>query len=246
MPDRHGAWRGPRDRFACAGVAWRSRGGRTACVLRAVARRGASGGARVSLCRWCDAGCVCGVRRKPAGHGGRARAVRFGRGAGETRGRSPASRFGRTACRAYAALRHGRRDAGSVVGVALRGYGVPCVRGSSAQAPRTGGTWVPGVARASGCGPPRRARVPMPHRPGDVRHGPGPHRKRRTPRTGPLSPGGRACRTAARRVGRRTGRTWCSPRPEEGHCSFRGGCRILEVWSSSGTSRSSGRGGRKG
>ncbi|MGC0375426.1 hypothetical protein RKD28_002942 [Streptomyces sp. SAI-229] len=34
--------------------------------------------------------------------------------------------------------------------------------------------------------------------------------------------------------------------PPGAHCSFRRGCRILEVWSSSGTSRSSGRGGRKG
>src|SRR5690606_3601155 len=32
---------------------------------------------------------------------------------------------------------------------------------------------------------------------------------------------------------------------EEARCLFRRGCRILEVWSSSGTSRTSGRGGRR-
>ncbi len=34
-------------------------------------------------------------------------------------------------------------------------------------------------------------------------------------------------------------------RPPSARCSFRRGCRMLEVWSSSGTSRSSGRGGRQ-
>ncbi len=34
--------------------------------------------------------------------------------------------------------------------------------------------------------------------------------------------------------------------PPDARCSFRRGCRILEMWSLSGTSRSSGRGGRRG
>lgn len=209
----------PRDRLAFAGVAWWSHGVRPAGggPVRVVER-----GAGVALQRR-GAGCLRGVRRKSAGHG--AGLVRCA--SAEVRARRGVGRR-RRAWRVRRAVRmrlsgHRRRRPASD----RRDVGPGRCPGLRLLSPAT---------RAYRC----------PHRPGDVPHGPGPYRKRRTPRTGPLSPGRRGCRTAARRVGRRTGRTWCSPRPEEGHCSFRGGCRILEVWSSSGTSRSSGRGGRKG
>ncbi len=97
-----------------------------------------------------------------------------------------------------------------------------------------------GYARRAGCGSPAVCRAGA--------RGPG----RGSPAVGRAQGRGHARRTGRGSliVHHARARKPRSPAPRRqppgAHCSFRRGCRILEVWSSSGTSRSSGRGGRRG
>ena len=111
----------------------------------------------------------------------------------------------------------------------------------------------PGPCRLRGVRAGRPGTAPAPVRPAVAAAAGAASRARcreRRPRPGPYGEGRgtpRPVRAPARR---------CTPPdlpvrgaqggPPDARCSFRRGCRILEVWSLSGTSRSSGRGGRRG
>lgn len=123
--------------------------------------------------------------------------------------------------------------------------GVPLGRGAFAGIPREFGA----IVRAGASGAPasrRRAVRVLAARGQVVRARCAPRPGARPADAGPSErqvPGPAAHTARGRRKPRPPGlRRWLP----DARCSFRRGCRILEVWSSSGTSRSSGRGGRRG
>ncbi|CAM5681240.1 hypothetical protein STENM223S_07675 [Streptomyces tendae] len=165
-----GRWPGAGRR---AGRGCRSAGGATpgACAAFVGSRRAT--GAGLVRCASAEARARRGVgRRRRASGVRRAVRTRLSDTGGETRGRSSASRLGRTACRAYAVLRHRRRGPAGRGSRALPGPPAAVPRDACAYrchtVPVMSGT-VPG--RTGNAAPPARDPCPQAGGPGARRPG---------------------------------------------------------------------------